>query len=69
MSLRLFEDEVLSNTFLLLLTGNQDVFTSTTGDLSDKYQLSFTPAGFTFSIWGVIYLWLAATMVLCESMQ
>jgi len=44
--------------------GNKDVFNSTTGDLSDKYPLSFTPAGFTFSIWGIIYFWLAATMVL-----
>lgn len=28
-------------------------------DLSDKYTSLFTPAGFTFSIWGVIYLALA----------
>lgn len=27
-----------------------------TGDVSDKYENIFTPAGFTFSIWGVIYL-------------
>lgn len=29
---------------------------NTTGELSDKYPNLFTPAGFTFSIWGVIYL-------------
>jgi hypothetical protein len=29
---------------------------NTTGDISSKYQTLFTPAGFTFSIWGIIYL-------------
>ena len=28
----------------------------TTGEVSDAYQNLFTPAGWTFSIWGVIYL-------------
>jgi hypothetical protein len=28
----------------------------TTGELSDLYPNAFTPAGFTFSIWGIIYL-------------
>jgi hypothetical protein len=28
---------------------------NTTGDISDKYPSIFTPAGFTFSIWGIIY--------------
>lgn len=27
----------------------------TTGDISDKYDSLFTPEGFTFAIWGVIY--------------
>lgn len=27
-----------------------------TGEISDKYPTLFTPAGFTFSIWGIIYL-------------
>ena len=30
----------------------------TTGELSDQYPNLFTPAGLTFSIWGIIYLWL-----------
>lgn len=30
----------------------------TTGELSDSYPSLFTPAGITFSIWGVIYLML-----------
>jgi len=32
---------------------------TTTGAVSEKYASSFTPAGFTFSIWGLIYLGLA----------
>lgn len=32
----------------------------TTGEVSDSYPNLFTPAGLTFSIWGVIYLLLAA---------
>ncbi len=32
-------------------------------DLSDKYVSLFTPAGFTFSIWGLIYLALAGFVV------
>lgn len=31
----------------------------TTGEVSDNYVSLFTPAGFTFSIWGLIYLLLA----------
>jgi len=31
---------------------------NTTGELSDMYPNLFVPAGFTFSIWGVIYLFL-----------
>ncbi|WP_276496688.1 hypothetical protein [Pontibacter litorisediminis] len=32
----------------------------TIGDVSDKYPTLFTPAGITFSIWGLIYLALSA---------
>jgi hypothetical protein len=32
----------------------------TTGEISARYPSLFTPAGFTFSIWGLIYLGLAA---------
>lgn len=32
----------------------------TTGEVSDAYQNLFAPAGLTFSVWGVIYLLLAA---------
>ena len=36
----------------------------TTGELSDRYFNLFTPAGFTFSIWGVIYLALLGYVLL-----
>lgn|SRR5690554_1919044 len=35
----------------------------TTGELSAQYPNLFVPAGFTFSIWGLIYLLLAAFVV------
>lgn len=35
----------------------------TTGELSDKYPSLFTPAGYVFSIWGLIYLTLTIFIV------
>ena len=35
----------------------------TTGEISAKYPSLFTPAGFTFSIWGLIYLGLTAFVI------
>jgi len=35
----------------------------TTGELSDQYPNLFTPAGLTFSIWGVIYILLAIFVI------
>ncbi|XP_076097020.1 uncharacterized protein LOC143067561 [Mytilus galloprovincialis] len=37
--------------------GPNAIFKSNTGDISDKYYQEVTPAGWTFSIWGVIYIW------------
>ena len=34
-----------------------------TGEISDMYPNLFAPAGFTFSIWGIIYLLLAAFII------
>jgi hypothetical protein len=31
-----------------------------TGEISDRFQVYFVPAGYVFSIWGLIYLWLVA---------
>jgi hypothetical protein len=46
---------VLANT---LPINNQN-----TGTISDKYPNLFVPAGFTFSIWGIIYLLLAGFVI------
>ena len=32
-------------------------------EVSDKYKTLITPAGFAFAIWGVIYLFLSATII------
>ncbi len=34
-------------------------FKNTTGDISNEFYTQITPAGWTFSIWGVIYTWQA----------
>lgn len=39
------------------------VFKSSVGDLSDKYDLPITPAGFTFAIWSIIYVWLILSLL------
>lgn len=33
-------------------------FRYSTGNVSGRYETEITPAGWTFSIWGVIYTWL-----------
>mgnify|MGYP005859154995 CR=1 FL=1 len=35
----------------------------TTGEISDRYQVFFVPAGYVFAIWGVIYIGLIAFAV------
>jgi len=35
----------------------------TTGEISDRFQVLFVPAGYVFSIWGIIYLGLMAYTV------
>lgn len=39
------------------------VFKNKTGDLSDYFYTAITPAGWTFSIWGVIYTWQALWVI------
>lgn len=46
---------ILANT--LPIGGN------TSGQVSDRYPSLFTPAGFTFSIWSVIYMMLGITVI------
>ena len=42
--------------YVNFLAGSGQLNNVGTGELSDLYPTLFTPAGFTFSIWGVIYL-------------
>lgn len=54
--------------FLLMMTVNAlsniiPLGGNTQKDISDKYPTLFTPDGFTFSIWGVIYLTLAGFVI------
>jgi hypothetical protein len=56
LNLILFAGMILMNYLANALPLNNN----TTGQLSDSYPNLFVPAGITFSIWGVIYLLLAA---------
>ncbi|CAF0750969.1 unnamed protein product [Rotaria sordida] len=47
----------------LASTGPNSIFTQRTGSISDQNLTEFTPAGWTFSIWGVIYFWQAAWLI------
>jgi hypothetical protein len=41
-----------------------------TGEISDRFQVYFVPAGYVFAIWGVIYLgWLAFTIFQVQPAQ
>lgn len=54
----------LSITMLVnVLANSLPIAGKTTGQVSDKYLSLFTPAGFTFSIWGLIYAALIAFVV------
>lgn len=48
--------------FLSFGEGNA-IFTSSTGNISDVYTTEITPAGWTFSIWGVIYIFNACWLI------
>ena len=54
LNILVFAFVVVMNTLAVTLPLNN----KTTGELSDQYPNYFTPAGFTFSIWGIIYLFL-----------
>ena len=41
-----------------------------TGEISDRFQVFFVPAGYVFSIWGVIYIgWIAFTIFQLQTSQ
>ncbi|RYF98417.1 MAG: hypothetical protein EOO07_38195, partial [Chitinophagaceae bacterium] len=43
---------------------NTGIFSGKTiGEVSDKYNALFVPAGFTFAVWGVIYAGLYAFVI------
>ena len=63
---RVLEIVCLSVTTIVLLvvfitnglsTGTVGGFANATGEVSDMFSLQITPAGWTFSIWGIIYTW------------
>ena len=47
----------------LSASGNSKFYSSNQVNLSAKYELDTTPAGWTFSIWSVIYLFISVTLV------
>ncbi|XP_047446346.1 uncharacterized protein si:dkey-29d8.3 [Mugil cephalus] len=42
-------------------------FYHTTGNVSARFETDITPAGWTFSIWGVIYTWLTVMVIYITS--
>ena len=41
-----------------------------TGEISDRFQVYFVPAGYVFSIWGIIYIgWIAFTIFQFRALQ
>lgn len=62
---------IITNTIVFLImiffniAAGQDfgVFKNKTGDISDQYEVMITPAGATFSTWGVIYTWQALWVI------
>ena len=47
----------LGSTVFINYLSNTGLMNNTTiGEVSDDYKSLFTPAGYTFAIWGIIYL-------------
>ncbi|MFD1063296.1 tryptophan-rich sensory protein [Winogradskyella litorisediminis] len=49
----------VSTVFINYLSNTGVLNNTTIGEVSDSYKSLFTPAGYTFAIWGIIYLMLA----------
>lgn len=43
------------------------IFTTDTGNVSHQHPTGITPANWTFSIWGAIYIWMALWIFYCQS--
>ncbi|XP_072168291.1 uncharacterized protein [Diadema setosum] len=46
-----------------LSNGTPGLFLNSTGDISDLYYVDIVPAGWAFSIWGLIYVWQALWII------
>lgn len=51
---------LISTIFINYLSNTGLLNNTTIGEVSDSYKSLFTPAGYTFAIWGIIYLFLLA---------
>jgi len=49
--------------FVNFLANSLPLNNQNTGEISSKYPSYFTPAGFTFSIWGIIYIFLGIFVI------
>ena len=49
---------------MLIILG--DIFVSTVGNISSKYELDISPSGFTLAIWSLIYFWIAISIGFCK---
>lgn len=66
-----------TNLFSVILALTVNVLATTlplngqdTGEISDRFQVYFVPAGYVFAIWGVIYIgWIAFTIFQFQSSQ
>lgn len=66
-----------ANLFSVVLALTVNILASTlplngqnTGEISDRFQVFFVPAGYVFSIWGVIYIgWIAFTIFQLQTSQ
>ena len=47
---------LVSTIFINYLSNTGLLNNTTIGNVSDEYKSLFTPAGYTFAIWGIIYL-------------
>lgn len=44
-------------------SGSLGIFQQQTGDISNRHPVDITPAGWTFSTWGIIYTWQALWII------
>ncbi|XP_013050336.2 uncharacterized protein [Anser cygnoides] len=64
----MFLSQATFTVMVILNAGNatglfKGLFRTTPGNISDKYNTDFTPAGWTFLIWNVIYAWQLAWLL------